>query len=479
MAKDGHSSARYRIVGEIQFGQVMARDTTDLTPVENRHQLIEWLEKGCKPRERWRIGTEHEKFGFYLKDKSPVPYEGDRGIKALLEGMEAELGWDPITDDGRIIGLAEQNGNGAISLEPGGQFELSGAPVETLHETCRESNTHLAMVKRVAGRLGVGFLGVGASPLWSLEQTPRMPKSRYEIMSRYMPKVGSQGLNMMYRTATIQTNLDFASEADMRRKVQVSQRLQPLSSALFARSPFTDGKPNGLLSWRSEIWRDTDNQRGGYHPFLLSPEFSFEAYIDWALSIPMYFAIRDGKYHDCTHVTFQQFMDGALEQEIPDGQANYGDWNNHLTTLFPDVRLKRYIEMRGADGGPWRDICALSAFWVGLLYCENSLDAAWDLTCDWDASMVGELRDQVPAKALKAEIGGKSLADIAKQVLEISTAGLVERDHRNGDGELETVFLEPVRETVASGISPAERLLMKYENSWNSDILRLFDEYAY
>jgi glutamate--cysteine ligase len=335
------------------------------------------------------------------------------------------------------------------------------------------------MVKTVAGKLGVAFLGVGASPWWTLEDTPRVPKSRYEILARYMPKVGTHGLDMMYRTATIQTNLDFSDETDMRRKVQVSQKLQPLASALFARSPFTEGKPNGLLSWRCEIWRDTDNQRGGYHPFLLEPGFGFEAYVDWALSVPMYFVIRDGKYHDCTHVTFRQFMDGALEGEIPQGQPNTGDWNNHLTTLFPDVRLKRYIEMRGADGGPWRDICALSAFWVGILYSSASLEAAWELTRGWTAQMVGQLREDVPAKALKAEIGGVKLGDLAKSVLEISTAGLVERGFRNSDGQLETLYLEPVRETAASGVTPAERLLMKFEGSWGRNILKLFDEYAY
>ncbi|HSO46489.1 MAG TPA: glutamate-cysteine ligase family protein, partial [Rhizobiaceae bacterium] len=291
----------------------MARDTTDLTRVENRQQLVEWLEKGCKPRDEWRIGTEHEKFGFYANDYSPVPYEGENGIRALLEGMRQELGWEPILDEGRIIGLADPEGKGAISLEPGGQFELSGAPLSNIFETCRESNAHLATVKKVALPLGIAFLGVGGSPKWSLEETPRMPKSRYAIMSRYMPKVGSRGLDMMYRTATIQTNLDFSSEADMRLKVQVSKRLQPLASALFARSPFTEGKPNGLLSWRSAVWLDTDNQRGGFQAFMLDKDFSFERYVDWALDVPMYFVIRQGRYHDCTDVTFRQFMAGALK----------------------------------------------------------------------------------------------------------------------------------------------------------------------
>ena len=457
----------------------MARDTTDATPVESSDELVAWLEAGCKPRANWRIGTEHEKFGFYVADHSPVPYEGENGIRALLEGMRERLGWDPIMDEGRIIGLAEASGKGAISLEPGGQFELSGAPLSNIHDTCRESNAHLAMVKAVAEELGIGFLGVGASPLWRLDETPRMPKSRYAIMSAYMPKVGSQGLDMMYRTATIQTNLDFSDETDMRRKLQVSLKLQSLSSALFARSPFTDGKPNGLLSWRSDIWRDTDNQRGGYHPFMLEPGFGFEAYVDWALDIPMYFVIRDGKYHDCTHVTFRQFMDGALVDDVADGMPNMGDWNNHLTTLFPDVRLKRYLEMRGADGGPWRDICALPALWVGLLYSDNGLDAAEQLTASWSADMVGQLRDDVPAKGLAAEIDGMRLSEIAKQIVDIARSGLAERGFENSEGRDETVYLAPLMETLASGHTPAERLINRYHGEWGGDLGRLFEEYAF
>ena len=457
----------------------MARDTTDSRPVENRKQLVDWLDAGCKPADQWRIGTEHEKFGFYTANNAPVPYEGKAGICALLEGMRDRLGWEAITDKEKIIGLAEANGNGAISLEPGGQFELSGAPLRNLHQTCAESNAHLACVKDVAGELGIGFLGVGASPLWSLKETPRMPKSRYDIMMAYMPKVGSQGLDMMLRTATIQTNLDFSSETDMRRKLQLSLKLQPVASALFARSPFTEGKPNGLLSWRCNIWRDVDNQRGGYHPFMLDAGFGFEAYVDWALDIPMYFVIRDGRYYDCTHITFRQFMDGALEEEVPDGRPNLGDWSNHLTTLFPDVRLKRFLEMRGADGGPWRDICALSAIWVGLLYDASALDAAEELTAQWTAATVEKLRNDVPAKGLKAEIGDTLLLNVARDVLAISADGLERRAITNSEGLDERVYLEPLMETVASGLTPAERLLQKYNGSWNGDISRLFEEYAF
>ena len=456
----------------------MARDTTDDRPVESKAQLVEWIAAGCKPKSKWRIGTEHEKFGFYLKCNSPVPYEGPRGIKELLNRLQQISSWEPILDDGNIIGLAAPEGGGAISLEPGGQFELSGAPLSTIHETCRESNAHLAMLKEISIDLGIGFLGIGGSPIWTFEETPKMPKSRYDIMRNYMPKVGSQGRDMMYRTATIQVNLDFDSESDMRRKLQTSLKLQSMASAFFASSPFTEGKPNGLLSWRSEIWKDVDNQRGGFHGFMLEDTFGFEQYVDWALDIPMYFIIRDGKYHDCTHITFRQFMDGKL-QDVPDPVANMGDWVNHLSTLFPDVRLKRFLEMRGADGGPWRRICALSAFWVGLLYDADALNGAQEYTANWSTRDVEQMRSDVPAMGFKAQINGVSLLEHSKHVLDLSLAGLHARDNENALGVDEAVFLEPLRETVASGMTHAEKLLQLYHGSWQGDVNKVFEEYAY
>ena len=457
----------------------MARDTTDDRPIENHSQLVEWLSVGNKPKSEWRIGTEHEKFGFCDKSLTPVPYEGENGIKAILLAMEEKLGWEAIEDDGNIIGLFNEKGGGAISLEPGGQFELSGAPLENIHQTCRESNQHLEQVKEICQAMGIGFLGLGASPLWTLEETPMMPKSRYNIMKNFMPKVGSQGHDMMFRTTTIQVNLDFSDERDMVRKMQVSLKLQSMASALFANSPFTHGKPNGLLSWRSDIWRDVDNQRGGYHPFMLEDDFSFAKYANWGLDIPMYFIIRDGKYIDCTHITFRQFMDGALKGEIDDPVANIGDWGNHMSTLFPDVRLKRFLEMRGADGGPWQDICALPAFWVGLLYSEDALTAAEELVKDWTPDMVGNLRNAVPEKALRAEINGRPLIEYAKEALEISRQGLVERAQLNFENFDESIFLIPLQDTVALGKTPAERMLDKYHNEWNEDISKVFTDYAY
>jgi len=457
----------------------MARDTTDETALTGVEQLADYLAGGCKPKDAWRIGTEHEKFPFYTADNSPVPYEGPRGIKAILEGMQATLGWEPIIDEGNIIGLVEPTGQGAISLEPGGQFELSGAPLSTIHQTCREVNAHLSQVREIAEPLGIRFLGVGGSPKWTLAETPVMPKSRYKIMTNYMPKVGREGLDMMYRTSTIQVNLDFSSERDMRRKMQVSMKLQSVATALFASSPFTEGKPNRLLSWRSNIWRDTDKQRSGVLPFVFSENFGFADYVEWALDIPMYFILRDGHYQDCTHVTFRQFMNGALKGEVSDPVPNMGDWTNHLSTLFPEVRLKRFLEMRGADGGPWRRICALPAYWVGLLYDEEALTAAELLTKDWTYEEVLALRNEVPAKALNTTFRGKPLEQIARETLKISRLGLLNRNKLNSEGHDETHFLAPLEEIVAAGVTDAERMLKAYNSVWAGSVDPIFLEYAY
>ena len=457
----------------------MARDTSDDRPVETTDELVTYMAAGCRPRHLWRIGTEHEKFPFYVDGNAPVPYDGPRGVRALLEGMRVKLGWEPIMDNGQIIGLGGPTGEGAISLEPGGQFELSGAQVETIHQTCREGNAHLAQLREIAEPLGIRFLGLGASPKWRLDETPRMPKSRYGIMSAYMPKVGRQGLDMMYRTCTIQVNLDFESEADMRRKMQVALKLQPLATALFANSPFTETRPNGLQSWRADIWRDTDNQRSGLLPFCFSAQFGFADYVEWALDVPMYFVIRDGHYHDATHVTFRNFMDGALRHDLPRGTPTVGDWANHLSTLFPDVRLKRFMEMRGADGGPWRRICALPAFWVGLLYDPEALDAAESLTRSWTFEEVAALRDSVPREGIGAILRNTSLREIGREVLSISRRGLKNRDRRNRDGYDETTFLSPLDEVVARGTTSAEEMVGAYHTRWGGSIEPVFLEYAY
>lgn len=457
----------------------MARDTTDERPITGREELIEYLAEGCKPKDAWRIGTEHEKFAFYADGNRPVPYGGDNGIRRLLDGMQKTLGWDPIMDAGHIIGLVEPTGQGAISLEPGGQFELSGAPLETIHQTCREGNAHLAQLREVAEPLGIRFLGLGASPKWTLAETPRMPKSRYDIMTAYMPKVGTQGLDMMYRTATIQVNLDFSSESDMRRKIQVGLKLQPLATALFANSPFTDGRPNGLQSWRGNIWRDTDNQRSGVLPIAYSNTFGFEEYVEWALDIPMYFVVRNGRYHDMTSVSFRQFMDGIGAANLPSPEPTIGDWTNHLSTLFPDVRLKRFLEMRGADGGPWRRICALPAFWVGLLYESDALEAVETLTSDWTVEEVTLMRNAVPASGLNTSFRETDLHQISREVLGIARKGLVKRNRLNADGFDESHFLAPLEEVVARGTTSAEEMTQAFHTRWGGSIEPVFLEYAY
>ncbi|MCW4113573.1 glutamate--cysteine ligase [Aurantimonas sp. MSK8Z-1] len=457
----------------------MARDTTDLTPIASIEDLVGHIRGGEKPASEFRIGTEHEKFGFYTADLSPVPYEGERGIRALLEGMRELNGWDPITDDGRIIGLAGHSGEGAISLEPGGQFELSGAPLETIHATCRESNAHLAQVRAVGEKLGIGFLGIGSSPSWTLAETPKMPKSRYDIMRGYMPKVGTRGLDMMHRTTTIQVNLDFSSEADMRRKMQVGMRLQPVASALFAHSPFTDGRPNGLVSWRSEVWTDVDNQRSGLLPFVFEEEFGYRDYVEWALDVPMYFVMRDGRYHDATTVTFRQFMDGALVGKVPDAVPNMGDWTNHLSTVFPDVRLKRFLEMRGADGGPWRRICALPAYWVGLLYDAATLDAVAAMTADWSFAEVDAMRSAVPRLGFRAPFRDGTVLDIARQTVKLARQGLIARNRLNEDGNDESFFLAPLEEVVARGTTSGEELVRLYEEQWDRQMAAVFRHVTY
>jgi glutamate--cysteine ligase len=456
----------------------MARDQSNAIPIESHADLVAELEAGCKPRADFRIGTEHEKFGFYIDGHAPVPYEGERGIRTLLEDMRQRLGWEPILDEGLIIGLFDPEGGGAISLEPGGQFELSGAPLETIHETCREVNQHLVQVRDVADPLGVGFLGLGMSPKWTLAETPAMPKSRYAIMKRYMPKVGSRGLDMMFRTCTVQVNLDFASEADMVRKMQVGIALQPIATALFANSPFTDGMPNGNLSERSEIWRDTDNNRAGMLPFVFEDGFGFERYVDYALDVPMYFLNRDGDYKDVAGLNFRDLMAGRLpgyEGET----ATRSDWTNHLSTIFPEVRLKRFLEMRGADGGPWDQICALPAFWVGLLYDDAALTAAHALIRDWTAEERQALRDGVPRTALKTPFRDRTVRDIARDCLAIARDGLTARQCGFGGEADETRFLDPLDEIVASGETAADRLLRLYRTDWASDIDRVFSDEAY
>ena len=457
----------------------MARDTADLTPIEHCDQLAAHLELGAKPPAAWRIGTEHEKFGFYKDGHAPVPYDGRTGIRALLEGMQSLLGWEPIGDGTNIIGLADPIGGGAISLEPGGQFELSGAPLRSLHQTCREMHAHLAQVRQVADPLGIGFLGLGMSPKWKLSETPVMPKSRYRIMADYMPKVGRHGLDMMFRTCTVQVNLDFSDEADMRDKMRVGLALQPIATALFANSPFTENRPNGFLSYRAEIWRDTDPHRTGMLPFAFKDGFGFESYVAWALDVPMYFVVRNGRYHDMTSVTFRQFMNGMAPNDLPSPRPTMGDWKNHLSTLFPEVRLKTYLEMRGADGGPWRRLLALPAFWVGLLYDRTSLDGAKALIAEWTTEERQALRDAVPKTALATKFRGRTVLDIAREVVGLAREGLKRRAVAGNGSPDEAPYLHPLEETLAIGRTPAENLIWQYQTRWGRSVEPIFEEGAY
>jgi len=456
----------------------MARDQVDMTPIESRDDLVAWFAAGEKPQEQFRVGTEHEKFAFTLGRNRPVTYQGARSIRALLEGMQSLLGWEPIMEGPNVIGLSDVTGGGAISLEPGGQFELSGAPLATIHRTCSELMAHLAQLREVAEPLGIGFLGIGMTPNWTRSEMPMMPKGRYRIMTAYMPKVGRLGLDMMYRTCTVQANLDFSSEADMVKKLRVALALQPVATALFANSPFTEGRPNGFLSFRSEIWRNTDPHRSGMLPWAFEPGMGYERWADYALDVPMYFVKRGDRYSDVAGRSFRHLMAGKLD-ELPGERARVSDWVNHLSTIFPEVRLKRYLEMRGADGGPWARLPSLSAFWVGLLYDGSCLDAAWDIAKGWTAEERQKLRDQVPRLGFKATIRGRDLLSIARETLALARAGLARRKRFDPYGVDETRYIKPLDELAERGETPAEELLRKFHGPWGGSVEPVFKEYAY
>lgn len=445
------------------------------TPITDARDLVAWLESGCKPREQWRIGTEHEKFGFRSDDLSALPFDGDRGVEAVLRGLAA-FDWEPVGEHGSVIAL--RHGGGSVTLEPGGQLELSGDLLDNLHQTCDEVNGHLAQVKAVAEPLRLGFIGMGFHPLHTRDAIPWMPKDRYRIMRAYMPRVGSLGLDMMKRTCTVQVNLDFSDEADMVAKFRASLALQPIATALFANSPFVEGKPSGYLSYRAHVWTDTDPDRTGLMPWVFESGMGFERYVDWMLDVPMYFVRRNGEYIDAAGQSFRDFLAGRLPA-LPGEHPTLADWEDHLTTAFPEVRLKRYLEMRGADGGPWHRLCALPAFWVGLLYDADALAACLELTADWSHDDRERLRRDVAVKGLAAEIRGRSVRDIAAELLEAARRGLSNRKRLNGAGDDESGFLGALDQVVDSGLTPAEDKLRRYEDEWRGDISRLFAECAY
>ena len=450
------------------------------TPIVSRDDLVRALEKGIKPKHAWRIGTEHEKFGFSLKDHRPIAFEeaaeDQGGVADLLNALAERFGWERLYEGDNLIALTKDGAN--ITLEPGGQFELSGAPLETLHQTCHEVHTHLHEVKAVAEPMNVGMLGLGYQPLWTRDEVPWMPKGRYRIMGAYMEKKGKLGLDMMKASTTIQVNLDFASEADMVKKLRVSLALQPIATAIFANSPFTRGQLNGYQSFRAAIWQDTDPDRTGGLDFAFEDGMGFERYVDYALDVPMYFLYRDGQYLDASGLSFRDFMAQKLPL-APGEMPMKTDWDDHLTTLFPDVRLKSFLEMRGADGGPWRHICALPALWVGLLYDDAALDAAWDLVKGWTAEDRFRLAQERPKDGLRGTVAGRPVLEVARQVATLAQQGLKSRGRRGKTSVDETEYLEPVLEWLAAGESPADRLIRKFNGPWDGDIRRVYEDQAF
>ena len=442
--------------------------------IETRDDLIEVMASGAKPRDEWRIGTEHEKHVYRKAPLAPVPYEGTDGVHALLDGIEKRTGWHPFFDGENPIGLRNDLAVGGISLEPGGQFELSGAPQRTIHEAAAELDSHLEDCRAIGGPLNIHFLGLGVTPLWAVRDIPKMPKSRYGIMTPYMDKVGTLGTSMMYRSCTVQANLDFSDEADMVRKMRVSLALQPIVTALFANSPFVDGKPSGYLSFRSHIWLDTDRARTGMLPFAFKDGFGFDAYAEHALDVPMYFVIRNGQYINTSGESFRAFMRGELPQ-LPGVRPTVKDWENHLSTLFPEVRLKQFLEMRGADMGDRDHVLALAAIWAGLLYDQSSLDAAWELVEDWTDEERETLRNEVPRTALATKFRQGTVADIARMTVDLATDGLRRRKYVTA-GNDETLFLQPLEHTLETGRTQADRWLEKYHGEWQGDLTRIFDE---
>ncbi|MBF0368033.1 MAG: glutamate--cysteine ligase [Magnetococcales bacterium] len=443
-------------------------------PITTRDPLIAWLESGCKPKAQWRVGTEHEKFGFNKRDLRPIPYEGPSGVRAVLEGMAERFGWQQVLEEGLPIALTK--GDAAITLEPGGQLELAGAPVDSIHHTQEEINSHLGELGVVCQGLDIAFLGVGVQPKSTYEEIPWMPKGRYRVMREYLPKKGRLSLEMMTRTATVQANMDFSDERDMGEKFRLAMALQPLVTALFANSPLTNGQPNGFLSWRAEIWRFTDPDRCGWLPFVFEENMGFEAYADYALAAPMLFCYRGGQYQDAGGVPFGEFLAGRLPA-LPGERPTLTDWTLHLSTLFPDVRLKSYLEFRGADAGNSATLCALPAFWKGLLYHGDSMGAAWELVSGWSLLEREEIHRMVPKLGLRTPVpGGMTLREVARQVLKYARAGLNMHNRRNADGCDEAVFLQTLEETAESGVTPAERLLEAFHGRWQGQVDPIFRE---
>ena len=438
--------------------------------IESKDQLTQYLRDGEKSISEFRIGTEHEKFVFNIHDNSPVPYEGDKGIKSLLLNL-TRFGWKEVLENNNVIALErdESLGGGSITLEPGGQFELSGAKLKDIHETFNEIYEHKNQVSEVAAELGLGFLGIGFTPDWKRENISIMPKQRYDIMRSYMPKKGQLGLDMMLRSSTIQVNLDYSSEEDMIRKFRFSLVIQPIVTAIFSNSPVSDGKLNNYKSYRGFVWTDTDPDRTGMLPFVFDKFMSYESYVDYAIDVPMYFVYREGNYIDLSGKSFRDFLNGRLN-EMNNEQPTMSDWELHLTTIFPEVRLKKWLEMRGADAGNLQSVCALSAFWTGLLYEESSLNNAYRLLGDIDIQELNELRLSCAKNGLESKTKNINVLELGKDLLEISHEGLRKRKKLNAEGEDESIFLSPVSEILKNQRSPADIIISNYYGDWEMKI---------
>ena len=456
----------------------MSIPQSDGGSIEHLDQLAGYMESGNKEKVNWCVGTEHEKFGFCKETLQALPYDGERSVRSVLLGLKDRFGWEPLEESGYLIGLTKGGAN--ISLEPGGALELAGKPLKTIHETCDEVNTHLKEVKEIADKIGVGFIGLGAAPIWKHENVELMPKGRYQLMDAYMDKVGTMGRTMMRRTCTVQVNLDFSSEKDMVQKFRVALALQPVATALFANSPFFEGKVTGHKSWRSRVWRDLDADRTGMLPFVFEDGMGFQRYVDYALDVPMYFVYRNGKYINALGQSFRDFLKGRLPA-LPGEVPTVSDWADHLTTIFPEARIKKFMEMRGADGGPWRRLCALPAFWVGLLYDQNSLDAAWDLVKGMDSVTREALRVASSVDGLAAEVNGVKMIELARQAVKVSTAGLNARARCSMDGLVpdETHFLNALSDSLETEMTLSDELLARFNGDWHGNLDKIYEEYSY
>jgi len=444
-------------------------ETINSVEINSKSQLIDYFIEGNKPKANWGIGTEHEKFLCSNDSFERLAYDSRPGIKEILNHL-MDSDWQPILEEGKLIGL--KNDGASISLEPGGQYELSGKNIKTIHETYEETKRHFDELREISAKFNVINLALGFDPLWSREDMNWMPKKRYDIMKAYMPTKGSMGLDMMTRTATIQVNLDYLDEKDMIKKMRVAQAIQPIATALFANSPFTEGKPNGYLSYRSHVWDHTDPDRCGFLPFIFDDNFGFERWTDYLLDVPMYFIYRDGEYIPSKNITFRQFMDGKHHLK-----PLMTDWETHVSTVFPDVRLKQFIEMRGADASCCTHISALSAFWVGILYSEDALDSVSNYIKNWNIESIQEIRSQVPKLALKAEYGNLKVQKIAQDLIEISANGLSKRKLELGI-EDESKYLDPIVKIAKTGQTQADKMLDAYYKIWDKNICALLKNHC-